>query len=69
MNSEAPESVVPTPENPLYGVSTVAKMFDVNTSQVRVWIRDGDIKAHKIAGRWRIQKSEVTAFANRKYGA
>lgn len=68
MSSEETEQIVPTPDNPLYGVATVAKIFDVGTPQVRIWITEGKLKAHKIGGRWRVQKSEVKEFANREYG-
>lgn len=60
--------ITPTPENPLYGVGTVAAMFDVSEAQVREWIKSDRIKATKIFGRWRIQKSEVVRIANEEYG-
>lgn len=60
--------VVPTPENPLYGVSTVAKMFDVTTGQVREWISTGKLPARKVQNRWRIQHSDVVKFANEVHG-
>lgn len=58
----------PTPENPYYSVPTVAQMFDVTTHTVRQWIREGKLDADKIAGRLRIPKSSVTAFANKEFG-
>jgi len=59
---------VPTPDNPLYRVGTVAAMFDVDPAQVRDWIKEGRIEARKILGQWRISKSEVARFTNEEYG-
>lgn len=66
--SDNAELIVPTEENPLYTVGTVAKLFDVNQAQIRVWIKEGKIKAIKVLGHWRIQKSEVVRLANEEYG-
>lgn len=68
MTEQAVPDFTPTPENPLYGVSTVAAMFDVSNHQVRDWIRTGRIQATKVMGQWKIPKSEVTRVANEEYG-
>lgn len=52
----------------LMTVGEVAKIFQVSNYTVRVWIHEDQIKATKIGRRWRIPKSEVTRFANLKYG-
>lgn len=62
------EQIIPSPENPLYSVGAVAKMFGVDTHTVRRWINDGKLNATKIEGRWRIQRSEVIRLANKEYG-
>lgn len=62
------EQIIPTEDNPLYSVSTVAKLFDVDQDTVRQWIREDKIKANKILGRWRILHSEVVRVANEEYG-
>lgn len=62
------EQVVPSQEDPLLSPQKVAKMFDVQDYTVHHWIKDGKLKAIKIAGRWRIQQSEVVRFANAQYG-
>lgn len=66
--TETVPDFTPTPENPLYGVSTVASMFDVSTHQVRDWIRSGKIQATKVQGQWKILRSEVSRVANEEYG-
>lgn len=60
--------IVPTPDNPLYTVGQVAKMFGVDTPTIRDWINKGKIQGHMILGRWRIQHSEVVRVANKEYG-
>jgi excisionase family DNA binding protein len=63
------EQLIPSPEDPLYTTKQVAKMFGVTEATVRTdWIKNGRIKAHKIAGRWRVQKSEVVRLANEEHG-
>jgi excisionase family DNA binding protein len=62
------EPIVPTPENPLYGVGTVAKMFDVTQYTVREWIDSGVLPARKVQGRWRIQHKDVVELANKEHG-
>ncbi|MCL5105247.1 MAG: helix-turn-helix domain-containing protein [Armatimonadetes bacterium] len=32
---------------------------------VRIWLRDGKLKGHKIGKAWRIYKSDLEAFINR----
>lgn len=59
----------PTPENPLYSISTVASMFDVGPAQVREWCKEGKVKATKVFGQWKIPASEVKRIANEEYGA
>ena len=59
---------VPTEENPLLSVQTVAKMFDVEMNTVRLWIRTERVKATKVMGQWRIPKSETIRIANEEYG-
>jgi excisionase family DNA binding protein len=57
-------------DDPLMKVSDVAKIFDVTSATVRVWIKDGILPAIKIGNGhyWRVYTSEVTALAQRKYG-
>ena len=61
--------VIPSEDDPFLSPGKVAKIFDVKDYTVREWIDQGKLKAIKIAGRWRIQQSEITRFANEKYGA
>lgn len=58
----------PTPENPYYRVGSIAKMLDVNPTQVRDWVTSKRLKGYKIAGQWRILKSDLIEFVNKEYG-
>lgn len=69
MTEQAAPDFTPTPDNPLYGVGTVAAMFDVSQHQVRDWIRSDFIKATKVNGQWKILRSEVARVANEEYGS
>lgn len=54
----------------LLKVSDVAKMFNVTSATVRIWLSDGTLKGVKI-GRgyyWRIYLSEARKLAKDKYG-
>ena len=46
----------------------VADIFGVRTYAVREWLKTGKIKGVKIESQWRIQKSVVQAYAQKKYG-
>jgi putative resolvase len=57
-------------EDQLLKVTAVAEYFDVTRPTVREWIKDGKIKAIRLAGgHYRIRLSEVKRFAQEKYGA
>lgn len=43
----------------------VAKMFRVNLRTVHKLIKDGELKAFKVGGRWRIPVEEVEAMIER----
>jgi excisionase family DNA binding protein len=58
----------PTPDNPLYKVSEVAKMLGVKPWSVRQWIKEDKIKATQINKQWRIPRAEVSRIANEKWG-
>jgi excisionase family DNA binding protein len=55
-------------EDPLYGVTQIAKMFSVEPYTVRVWIKEGKLQGRMIQGRWRVPKSEVIRLANEEHG-
>ena len=61
-------SVLPDPDNPMYSVEAVAKMFGVKPYTVRQWIKDGTVEANKVLGRWRVQRSELVKLANKEHG-
>ena len=61
-------TVIPSEENPLYSISTVAEMFDVKPYTVREWLKSGRINGTKVMGQWRIQKSECIRIANEEHG-
>jgi excisionase family DNA binding protein len=46
----------------------VAEIFDINGRTLRVWIKEGKIKAVKINNRWKIRESEVDRLANEEFG-
>lgn len=48
--------------------NSVAEMFDVTNETVRNWIQSGKLRAGKLAGLWRVRKSEVIRFANEHFG-
>lgn len=60
--------VTDAPVEKHYSVHSVAGMFDVGAQTVRLWIREGKLKARKINGRWRIPESELKRLANTRYG-
>lgn len=62
------EQIIPSLENPLHSVTTVAKMFGVEEATVRAWIKTGKIKAVKVLGRWKVPNSEVVRIANEEFG-
>jgi excisionase family DNA binding protein len=68
MTTEVKDQVVPSPDNPLYSVGQVADMFGVKETTVRTWIRSNRLTAHKIQGRWKVQKSELVRVANEEFG-
>jgi excisionase family DNA binding protein len=54
---------------PMYSTVKVAELMEVEPDTVRQWISDGKIEAVKLGGRyWRIPRSSLLAFANKKYG-
>lgn len=58
-----------TPVKQFYKPREIADMFAVRIETVRIWIREGDLKAIKLpGGHWRVSHEEVTRFANSKYG-
>lgn len=52
-------------------VREVARIFSVQQITVREWLRSDKVDLHgiQINGRWRVLKSEVKRFANKKFGA
>lgn len=61
-------TITPSPENPLYSVRAVAKIFAVQESTVRRWIREKEMAAIKVKGRWRVEHEEVVRVVNREHG-
>lgn len=62
-------TIVPSMNDPFLTVSEVAGIFAVTPATVRKWLRDGELSGIKLAGdKWRIQQSEITRYANKKYG-
>lgn len=52
-----------------YTTRYVAQLFEVVTETVTDWIKRGELRAIKIdGGRWRIPKSAIVEFANKRYG-
>lgn len=51
-------------------VSEVARMFDVTSATVRIWLNDGTLKGIKIGKGhyWRIARSEASALATARHG-
>lgn len=66
--TETNEIPTPTEDNPFFAVGTVARMMDVRSTQVRRWIKEGNLKAYMVTGRWRILKSDLRDFVNKEYG-
>jgi excisionase family DNA binding protein len=40
----------------------IAKMFNLQAQTVRLWIRQGKLKAVKLGGLWRISEEELQRF-------
>lgn len=61
---------LPTPDDPFVSTAKIAKMFDVTTETVRNWItcEPPKMAGVQVNGRWKVRQSEVTRFANTKYG-
>jgi excisionase family DNA binding protein len=61
-------SIQPSLENPLYTVPQVAKIFGVEESTIRRWIREKTLHAIKVRGRWRVERDEVIRLVNQEHG-
>lgn len=61
---------IPSLDDRARRVSEVAKIFDVRTTTVREWLRDGKLIGMKLPGsnQWRIAQSEIQRFAQTMYG-
>lgn len=63
-------NVQPSIEDPFLTPAQVASIFQVTDHTVREWLKAGTIKGIKLpTGAWRIQQSEMTRFANERYGS
>lgn len=47
-----------------YSTPEVAEMFSVKPSTVRVWIREGKLRAMQINRYWRVSSEELRRFAD-----
>ena len=61
-------SIQPSLENPLYTVPQVAKIFGVEESTIRRWIKSNTLNAIKVRGRWRVEREEIVRLANKEHG-
>lgn len=50
-----------------YSTTEVAARFSVTVDTVRRWIREKDLEAVQINGRWRVSDNALERFANRKF--
>ena len=48
-----------------YTLEEVAKMLRISMPTVRRLIEDGDLKAIKVRGQWRVSKDEYEAYIKR----
>lgn len=45
-----------------YTVNQIAEMFEMHPKTIRRYIRDGNLKANKVGGQWRITEVELKQF-------
>lgn len=63
-------TVQPSQIDPLLTPTQVAEIFSVKEYTVREWLKAGTMKGVKLpTGGWRIPTSEMTRFANERYGS
>lgn len=48
--------------NEFFTVDQFAEVLDMHPRTVRRYIRDGQLKATKVGGEWRIRKEDATMF-------
>lgn len=46
----------------------VAEFFQVSEYTVREWLKNKSMSGIKLGRQWRVPRSEVSRFANEKYG-
>lgn len=46
----------------------VAQKFDVTVDTVRVWIKEGKIRAVRVGRYWKVPMSEVTRLGEERHG-
>jgi len=52
----------------MYTAEEVAKILKVSTMTVLRLIDDGELKAGKVRGRWRIRKEDLDDYIRRTFG-
>jgi excisionase family DNA binding protein len=50
----------------LYNLKEISKKLDVTTSTLRAYIRQGKIKARKVAGKWLVSDEALRQYFNRR---
>lgn len=50
----------------LYSLKEISKKLDVTTSTLRAYIRQGKIKARKVAGKWLVSDEALRQYFNRR---
>ena len=52
-----------------YSPEEIAKQFNLQAQTVRLWIRQGRLKAVKLGGLWRVSEEELERFIKAGQGA
>jgi excisionase family DNA binding protein len=52
-----------------YTAEQVAHLLELNVETVKVWLREGEIRAFKPGGRWRISQRDLRAWTTARYGS
>ena len=63
-HSSSPRTNAVTDDIKFYTTNQVAEIFQVKNFTVRNWIEQGQVRAAKVNGQWRIPQTEVTRLAD-----